>query len=843
MCKSTGTDTQDFYLPDYTPGTDKTGWSKNYLNWFFTQLLMGNTPDIPAEDRLTAAKRATKTLIDNVNPDKTGGYEERVRFGITTFDTSSSANGGIVRVRIGPGNKGSLMSYIDSIGANGWTPLSEALVDIGRYFAGTNRLGSYAQYDRQDNSGSVPPSPIDNSCRKNFVVIVTDGSPTQDLNNHHGSSVSGKTYDSHFGDTIGNSDADSNEDPDAISGRTTSFFTPPYRSNGTDWLDDVAYYLKNTDLDPIIDGAQNLVTYTIGFNIDHPLLKETADNGSGRYYTTSDADTLAVQLGVAFQEIIERSASFSAATVPTSRTAFRKEFYTAFFKARATDAFWPGHLQAYRLSPDLVVLDKNGNPAIDPATNQFKEPRAPFWDAQTELSKPAHPPRNLYTTQSGAQTSFDTGTIAANDLDLESSELTLYPNYPTITFADTEALADGLVRYLKGQDTFDKDVDGDTSELRDFVLGDIFHSDPVVIGPPSLFLSGEEAFGPPHDASSFLGRHSQRERRIYAGANDGMLHAFNSGAFHSGDNPATPETEYGYYDLGNGEEAFGYVPGFLLDKLKYIPRNLPRQYYYVDGSPSAADVWLPSSPSDPSKEADEWATVLVTGMRQGGSGYLALDVTDPSASSGPHGPYPKLLWEFDESDAPLGETWSEPVITRVKLKTGSTDLCGFDDSDDGACRERWVAIFAGGYRKDGDPNLAAYVSDPGSAAWTNTSKGIFMVAMDTGQLIGQVLFDPDPSEVLNQMRFSIPSTPASRFRARPPCWIWTSTASPMWSTSEISAARCGAGTSRRSGRTTRWATASWTTGQWDSSSSPIRRRWELVVSTTTASSSRLSPPI
>jgi type IV pilus assembly protein PilY1 len=32
--------------------------------------------------------------------------------------------------------------------------------------------------------------------------------------------------------------------------------------------------------------------------------------------------------------------------------------------------------------------------------------------------------------------------------------------------------------------------------------------------------------------------------------------------------------------------------------------------------------------------------------------------------------------------------------------------------------------------------------------------------MDTGQLIGQVLFDPDPSEVLNQMRFSIPSTPA-----------------------------------------------------------------------------------
>ena len=35
-----------------------------------------------------------------------------------------------------------------------------------------------------------------------------------------------------------------------------------------------------------------------------------------------------------------------------------------------------------------------------------------------------------------------------------------------------------------------------------------------------------------------------------------------------------------------------------------------------------------------------------------------------------------------------------------------------------------------------------------------------MVAMDTGELIGQVLFDADPSAVTNAMRFSIPSTPA-----------------------------------------------------------------------------------
>jgi type IV pilus assembly protein PilY1 len=142
-------------------------------------------------------------------------------------------------------------------------------------------------------------------------------------------------------------------------------------------------------------------------------------------------------------------------------------------------------------------------------------------------------------------------------------------------------------------------------------------------------------------------------------------------------------------------------------------------------------------------------------MRQGGSGYLALNVTDPSDVD-----YPEFLWEFDETNAPLGETWSEPIITRVRLKAGSTDLCGEITTDDGPCREQWVAIFGGGYRKDSDPNLSGYVSDPNSGSWTHESKGIFMVAIDTGELVGQVLYDADPAEVTNAMRFSIPSTPA-----------------------------------------------------------------------------------
>ena len=146
-------------------------------------------------------------------------------------------------------------------------------------------------------------------------------------------------------------------------------------------------------------------------------------------------------------------------------------------------------------------------------------------------------------------------------------------------------------------------------------------------------------------------------------------------------------------------------------------------------------------------------------MRQGGDGYLALDVTDPSASSGRHGPYPKLQWELDDPAEPFGESWSEPILTRIKhgAPGGSGDHCGPDDRD-GDCREQWVMIVGGGFRPESDPNLPGYV-DPANPAWDADSKAIFVVALDSGQVLARLAHDPaDP--VLADMRFALPSTPA-----------------------------------------------------------------------------------
>ena len=738
------------------PDVSTTRYSINYLNWLFGTATSTDLLDEPQQTRNQAAKAVIKEVIDGVNPDLGTGYEENVRFGLAQFDTF---RGGYLRVPIGPGNKSTLMGEIDNVYPSTWTPIGETLVDIGRYYAGTNGLGSFPDYefDTNGNSTSSPPeSPIDNECRQNFVIVMTDGEPTKDTFPH---------YDPEYLNTIGNADGDGNECstdfPDTCTdapetGRDDGL---TYKSGGTDWLDDVAHYLYDSDLHPGLEGTQNVITYTIGFVVDHPLLQETADNGNGTYFTTNQSDELADQLEEAILDIIDRSFSFTAASVPTGRTAFGDGFYSAFFFPSDTKPFWEGHLEAFRLRPDGSVEDKNGNLAIDSTTLLFKEDRVPFWDSGIELR--TNTSRSLYTTISGARTDFDTTNplLDPNDFGLSASELSTYPNYPASGVDTVAELKTALIDYLHGRDAFDEDGDADATEMRAEVLGDLFHSNPVVVARPPTFLLSEPGFGSATLGSSFFDLYKERDRVIFAGANDGMLHAFAAGQFHQGDNPNTTDvTENGYYDMGSGAELFGYVPGMLLDQIRFIPRNVPRAYSYVDGSPAIADAWLGDPNDDLVKDPAEWATVLVVGMREGGAGYLALDVTNPAATSGsdPHGPYPKLLWEFDTSDsARLGEAWSEPIITRVKVRgaTGIGDQCGPVDGDSD-CREEWVAIFGGGYTDKGNPNTIAFdsASLPG--------KAIFIVSLRTGELIASVEYDPAGVTGPAGMQYAIASSPA-----------------------------------------------------------------------------------
>ena len=722
-------------LPDVS-FTSTTDYPINYVWWLLNEIYLGNVP-VPyiAQDRNLAAKIAVKALINQMN---VNGQEPKIQFGIARYDGSAS-NGGYVVVEPSLTNKALLLSTIgdltSGLDAAGSTPLSETLVDVGRYIRGGGTgawLGQYPAYSRNLTGGGtapIPVSPIDNECEKTFIIVVTDGLPTSDANNHYGTNFT--TTMAGFIDGDG------------------------------DFTDDVAAKLFATDLRPSVPGMQNAITYTVGFSLTSPLLQHAANRGNGLYYSSNDATELGAALATAVEDILLRNTTLTAANVPASRTAYGDGFYTAYFSPGGRRSVWPGHLQAFTVNASLVVVDDANQPAIDPLTDLFYEPRNPHWDlGATLISDFAS--RSIYTTKAGARVNFRTagmtpaGTITAADLGVALSEEPQYPQDLTAPDVITSAaeLADRIVTWVHGKDAFDEDNDGSITDVRPFVLGDIFHSNPIAVGPPLPYLRFETGYGPANIANTFMYNYGRRNRVMYVGANDGMLHGVAAGSFVD-PNPSVTGDES--YSNGNGRELFGYVPAGVLSKIKLLPKLDTGKQYFVDGPSAAADVWIDYD-NDGVKEGSDWTTALLTPLREGGESVLALDVTNPAATSGYHGPYPRFMWEF--THAGLGQTWSKPIITRVKLRAGLGvgDRCGVNNGD-GNCVEEWVAIFGAGYRAEGDPNLTTYTNDPNAPTYTTKGRGVYMVRVKDGSILARLSQDPN-STTYTKMRYAIPAEPA-----------------------------------------------------------------------------------
>jgi hypothetical protein len=78
-------------------------------------------------------------------------------------------------------------------------------------------------------------------------------------------------------------------------------------------------------------------------------------------------------------------------------------------------------------------------------------------------------------------------------------------------------------------------------------LGDSVYSTPVIVGAPRErydILYGDSSY------TSFYSMYKNRRQVAYLGANDGMMHAFNVGFFHEGDDTvSTPaKVEHGWFD-------------------------------------------------------------------------------------------------------------------------------------------------------------------------------------------------------------------------------------------------------------------------------------------------------
>jgi type IV pilus assembly protein PilY1 len=660
-------------------GTQRTLATGNWLNfWLASEGIFGSMK------KIDIAKTVTKSFLSTIEDVKVGlmrfgsakrygGYDDtesgRIMYDITELtDTTRTA----------------IKDSIDDLNASGYTPLAENLYEAGLYFKGAE---SYFNWKTSSQKVQYT-SPIEYYCQKNYVILMTDGMSTQDRN-------------SILNTEIGDQDADEKEPPGAPN-------DPDYGLNGSDFLDDVAKYLYDNDLlqTEIMQGVQNIVTYTIGFELsdtdpDSPkardLLRRAAHHGHGKFFNANNTAGLSDAFATILNEILAKTSSFVAPIVPVSRferTTAGDKIYLALFKPSLT-GMWKGNIKMYGVAQTANpfkrvnvgdILDQSGSKAVD-SQGRFYPSSKSYWSpvadgGEVELGGVGHvlinrtDARKIYSFLPGdpgdeaddGNTSTDL-TNSWNAFTVGNSRVT-----PTLLGVSTPEEKNRIVDYVHGYDAYDDDGNTVTTEIRDWILGSFLHSRPFIIH-----------YGPnPSDPSV-----------IFGGSNDGMLHAFRD---------------------SDGEELWAFIPPCLLSRLQELHTTTPG--VFVDGSPKA---YLSYDDVGGLSKA-----ILIFGLRRGGSHYYALDVTDPYT--------PKYLWSLSPSKtgfSELGQSWSSPMIGKI----GVSSMFGTTD--------KYVAFIGGGYDEGQDED---------NPPPDNSGRAVYVVDVLTGAVVWKYSYANDAN-----MTYSIPS--------------------------------------------------------------------------------------
>jgi type IV pilus assembly protein PilY1 len=577
-------------------------FSGNLLNW---------TGSATSEQtKLQIVQDVTNDLLSSVNG---------VNVGLMYFNLNSNDNnnGGQVAAAIadvGRTRQGT-QTTIQSVVPSGFTPLSETLYEAALYYSGREVLYGSNSIGTSIITGTNPKvydSPINVTCQKNYVVLLTDGEPTLD-----------QAADGLITSMV---DESGTSFSSVVPGGTCDVEAYPagFAPDGGECLDDLAEFLHEGDWSQE-QGRQEITTYTVGFTVDLPILEDTAVRGGGRYYTANDTAGLTAALTNIITEVLTTDISFTAPTVAVNafnRTQNLSDLFVSVFRPSGT-VHWPGNLKKYRIrSGDGTIVDANGYAAVDPDTGFFYETAQSYWSQDIDghdveiggaaaLLPPSQtvPGRRVYTNLSGTVL-----TSPSNQVDIANTALT---DSVLGTGGSGDPTREQVINFINGHDAADADQDGDVTEAR-LQMGDPFHSQPVsVIYGPEL-----------------------REGLVFMGTNDGVLHAI---------------------DLETGIEQWAFIPRDFLGNqaLFFEDAAAASKLYGVDGDMRIQVV----ADNDGIIEAEE-KVYLFFGMGRGGDFYYGLDISDPAA--------PQLLWRLDNGTLPgLGQTWSPPMPTRINV-SGAT---------------------------------------------------------------------------------------------------------------------------------------------------------------------------
>ncbi|WP_319525032.1 PilC/PilY family type IV pilus protein [uncultured Desulfosarcina sp.] len=336
-------------------------------------------------------------------------YGDAARWGNMWFnnngaDTINNGNGGVVSNPIADGISENFINDFQNTAADTWTPLAETYYTAVKYFKQEAIDGSL---NYSNNPGTTLADPFDGSayCAKNFVLLITDGASTMDavLPND----VKDYADASKYGNAATNDFL--NTTPNTTTCSESSWTGCEYGSAGTDYLKDVALWARSHDIRTDIQDDQNIVLYAVyAFGQEdnaRELLKQSAKNGgfidrdgdglpSGlvtdtpgnrlewdengdglpdTYFEASDGAKLQKALGAAIRDILERSASGTAASVLATNSEGEGNLVQAYFRpsysttidnnSNPVKVTWSGYLQS-------LWVDACGNLREDANANQ-----------------------------------------------------------------------------------------------------------------------------------------------------------------------------------------------------------------------------------------------------------------------------------------------------------------------------------------------------------------------------------------------------------------------------------------------------------------------------------------
>jgi Tfp pilus tip-associated adhesin PilY1 len=333
--------------------------------------------------------------------------------------------------------------------------------------------------------------------------------------------------------------------------------------------------------------SAGVTTTTIGISGDGVLSQYqfVSDfGGGGQALLANDQITLQNGIQAALTTFLADAFTATAPAVMPSLTEGSLIYQPTFEYRR--EGQWKGLLKAYR-------LDVSGSSA------------SLVWEAGQRLLAIEPSTRNLWTVGGG----LVAGGTYRNFTEANVSSLRRLLN-PVWTSSGSDTVARQLIRFVQGYDIYNEESVSPAD--RRWMLGDIFNSKPVYVGPPQnrnkddpdkIGVIGYFEQIAPGAFTQYVNTWAGRQPILLAASNTGVLHAFDPSVSSS----------------SGGREIWGFIPPPILDKLIQMSGSTRSQArFMIDGSITARDVFVNG----------QWRTYVAFSYGQGARALTVMDVTN-----------------------------------------------------------------------------------------------------------------------------------------------------------------------------------------------------------------------